>query len=83
MSSWKFEIPVDMSIAYSSLNTKPSQLPNIVDVKAELAVLTIRSDSKPIPIEFNHDLIFNKQCNGQFIDSDNFNENIIKPFRKY
>ena len=83
VSSWKFEIPVDMSIAYSSLNTKPSQLPNIVDVKAELAVLTIRSDSKPIPIEFNHDLIFNKQCNGQFIDSDNFNENIIKPFRKY
>ncbi|RCK64278.1 Ubiquitin ligase-binding protein BUL2 [Candida viswanathii] len=81
--SWKFEIPLELSIKFPSISTKSPQLPTIKSIRAELASLTIKSEKYAIPIEFNHDLIFNKQNTGEFLDRDLFFNNVTKPFRKY
>ena len=82
--SWKLEIPIDLSVKYPSLKSKSTpQLPTIKGISAEFVVLTLRSEKYAIPIELNHDLIFNKVNTGQFHDSDNVFNNIIIPFRKY
>ncbi|EMG49706.1 hypothetical protein G210_5465 [Candida maltosa Xu316] len=81
--SWNFEISLDLSIQFPSLLNKAPQIPTIKAITAELVVLTVSSAKLPIPIEFNHDLVFNKQNTGSFIDSDNFETNIVKPFKKY
>ena len=82
--SWKFEVPLDLSIKLPSLSSKSSpQLPTIKSISAEFVNLTIKSEKLAIPIEFNHDLIFNKVNTGEFTDRDLFNTNITKQFRKY
>ncbi|EGW32392.1 uncharacterized protein SPAPADRAFT_61464 [Spathaspora passalidarum NRRL Y-27907] len=81
--SWKFDIPLDLSVSFP-LGSKNSTPPSIKMISAELAVSTIRSRRLPIPIEFNHDLIYNKQIenNRGFKDEDTFQNNIIIPFQK-
>ena len=69
--SWKFEVPLDLSIKLPSLSSKSSpQLPTIKSISAEFVNLTIKSEKLAIPIEFNHDLIFNKVNTGEFTDRD-------------
>ncbi|EMG46760.1 hypothetical protein G210_2987 [Candida maltosa Xu316] len=81
--SWNFEIPLDLSIQFPSLLSKNPTIPSIKSISAEFVILTVSSPKLPIPVEFNHDLVFNKQNNGNLIDTDNFENNIVQPFKKY
>ncbi|CAK9436886.1 uncharacterized protein LODBEIA_P14080 [Lodderomyces beijingensis] len=87
--SWKLEIPVDLeAIATSEKFTAPV----IKGIGAELVVHTIKSPSRPIALEFNHNLIYNnnKYNNNKKntenrtagVDSNTFTSTIIKPFQR-
>ncbi|RLV96060.1 Ubiquitin ligase-binding protein BUL1 [Spathaspora sp. JA1] len=80
--SWKFDIPLDLTFSFP-IGSSVS-LPVIKQVSAELVVLTIRSPRLPIPIEFDHDLIYNKQAdkNLGYYDEDSFQNNITIPFQR-
>ncbi|CAK9436887.1 uncharacterized protein LODBEIA_P14090 [Lodderomyces beijingensis] len=79
--SWHLNIPVELLA--TSTGEKTFKPPSIRDVTAELVVHTIRSNNKPIALEFNHDLVYNKAKDNHrgFLDHDVFKHNIIKPFQ--
>ncbi|KAK6205433.1 Bul1 N terminus-domain-containing protein [Scheffersomyces amazonensis] len=85
LNTWHLEIPIDLSITFPTAPDSVKKLPDIKMLQAELVVLTIKSEKSAIPIEFNHDLIFNKtelNPKAPFIDEDTFTNNVIKPLQK-
>ncbi|KAI5952696.1 BUL1 [Candida jiufengensis] len=80
-STWKLDIPVDFSVQLPSKD--PSHPPTIKNITSELVVHTIKSMSKPIPLEFNHELMYyNPSTNTKgFQDLDTFHHNIVKPLQ--
>ncbi|RLV94492.1 Ubiquitin ligase-binding protein BUL1 [Spathaspora sp. JA1] len=82
--SWKFDIPLDLTFSFPVGSSSSVTLPSIKSIIPELVVSTVRSSRMPIPIEFNHDLIYNKQVdnNRGYKDEDTFQKNIIIPFQK-
>ncbi|RCK60540.1 Ubiquitin ligase-binding protein BUL1 [Candida viswanathii] len=82
VNSWKFDIPLDLSVKFPSISTKSPNVPTIKGISAEFVVVTLRSDKYAIPIELNHDLLFNKVNTGQFHDNDNVFNNLISPIRQ-
>ncbi|KAK6463006.1 Bul1 N terminus-domain-containing protein [Scheffersomyces coipomensis] len=94
LESWKdVIIPIDLSLILpssieysSSISSMIKKLPEVRSFQAELIVLSIKSDEHAIPIEFHHDLIFNKpgsqkNARAQFIDNDTFTNNVVTPMR--
>ncbi|KAI3402994.2 hypothetical protein KGF56_004247 [Candida oxycetoniae] len=79
--SWVLDIPVDFSVANTRAIEK-LKLPQIKSISAELVVHTIKSMNKPIALELNHDLVYNKCQNNckESVDKDTFTNNIIRPF---
>ncbi|KAI5961629.1 BUL1 [Candida pseudojiufengensis] len=81
-NTWNLNIPIDLSVQYPNNKIEP---PIIKNITSELVVHTLKSMSKPIALEFNHELIYNKvQGNSKsFQDLDTFQHNIIKPLQDY
>lgn len=74
--------PVDLNISIPiSLTSFNSSPPNFKAVMVDLVCLTVTSDT-PIPIEFNHDIIFknNSPDDVFFNDHDNITTNVIDVF---
>lgn len=82
------EIPLNFKFSSSKLNSGVSakNLPEIKYLGIDLVALTYESHKFPIPVEFNHDLIFNPdKCNSNtdFADNDIFQNNVIGEFEGY
>lgn len=91
-SSWIVDIPIDLEYVFSSalISEEPSvpKLPEIKSVSAELIVFTTKAERHALPIEINHDMLFegNKQLNKVHklvydYGSEYFDNLIIKPLR--
>lgn len=85
-SSWKVEIPIELTYTPSSLpedaNVKP---PEILSIFGELIVFTLKSNNRPIPIELNHDFLFkniSKTANNNQ-SSDDFTHIVKRPMQQY
>ncbi|KAI5954488.1 hypothetical protein KGF54_002263 [Candida jiufengensis] len=81
-STWNLNIPLDFVLDSPSKERNPP--PTIIkNISCELVVHSIRSINTPIPIEIDHDLIYNKSCDYKvFHDSDSMLNNLIKPMQK-
>lgn len=86
---WKISVPIDLEYVLLESIVEPAKLPEIEKVHVELIACTVKSDKKPIPIEFNHDMFFetntvlDKPFNLMYNYILNpFESNIVKPFKK-
>lgn len=94
LDSLKLQIPLEFKFSSPNLPASSSSsskfnsklLPEIKSIMIELGVLTIKADKYPIPVEFHHDLIFhpeNANANTEYVDQDNFNNNVISEFQDF
>lgn len=75
--TWNLEIPLNLS--YICGNTSSHTTHHLIkSISAQFVTLTIRSPKYSIPLEFNHDLIY-EQNNAE----DPLKQNFIKPFKEY
>lgn len=84
-SSWKFQIPVEVKFTASSLLNSNVKPPSIREIRAEFVVFTVKSDRRPIPIELNHDFLFQNESKMQndMTAGDNFTTLVKKPMQKH
>lgn len=90
-SSWIVDIPIDLEYVLSSAlisEENVPRLPEIKSVNAELIVFTTKAERYSLPIEINHDMLFegNKQLSKVHklvydYGSEHFDNLIIKPLR--
>lgn len=81
-SSWKLVIPLKISIKPFETPMKSQNLPTIKSISADMVVVTIKSPKYPIPIEFDHGMLYNNDT-GQPFDETLFKNNIVEPFKEY
>lgn len=87
-SSWKVNLPIGFEFCNSSILDKstPKKLPEIKDIMVDLVVMTLQSPNRDIPIEINHEILFNNEFDGfisdLFHDNDNFTYGVKNKFRK-
>ena len=79
---WKLNVPISLTVTDSS-KSKSFKPIMIKEISVELVVQTLRSAKKPIAVELNHDLMYNKATNNHrcFDDKDTFRENVVKPLQ--
>lgn len=83
----KINIPIEISYMCDR-NDGGKIIPTIKRINAELVVLTISSEKHEIPIEFNHEMCFDDKIVDDMgikksEDLNDFEEKVVKPFRKY
>lgn len=82
--TWNLQIPLDLTYISGTSNHNHNHNHNnithhlIKSITAQFVILTIKSPKHRIPIEFNHDLIYE-----QNISEDPIKQNFIKPFKEY
>ncbi|CAK7894014.1 hypothetical protein CAAN1_02S02234 [[Candida] anglica] len=86
---WNLEIPIDMQFVPASVVHSAGKHvipPEATSIKADMVAFTIRSNGGSIPIEFNHDMLF--QNNSQYVnkskiqyEADCFDNNIMQPMK--
>ncbi|CAK7909817.1 hypothetical protein CAAN1_13S01926 [[Candida] anglica] len=90
-SSWNIDVPIDLEYVIPGANSasKNLKLPEIKSFGAELIALTIKSEIGSIPIEFNHDMLFdNNQSmekthkSAYEYETDFFEDHVIKPLKE-
>lgn len=80
----KIRIPLEISYFHTKTPGKEVQFPEIKYLKAELVVLTLRSQKYPIPLEFNHEMCFKEQeIYDKKREPENFDSIIVKQFQSY
>lgn len=84
-SSWRFQIPIEIRFTPSGLLNSSVRPPSIREIRAELVVFTVKSDSRPIPIELNHDFLFlnESQLQKDVRIDENFTTLVKKPMQKH
>ncbi|RCK63363.1 Ubiquitin ligase-binding protein BUL2 [Candida viswanathii] len=83
VKTWHLEVPVNISYLCTNSTSSSHYAPHnlIKSITAEFVTLTIKSPKYPIPLEFNHDLIYDDPHNTP--TDDPLKHNFIKPFRSY
>lgn len=65
LDSWNIHIPIHLRYESQGDITK-NKLPEITNISASLVTFSIMSDNYPIPIEFDHDMLFNNDTGEEF-----------------
>jgi hypothetical protein len=85
--TWKIKLDLDLSFTIPTLS-KTKTLPQVKKIVPELVATTIKSPYFPIPIEFDHDFVFNQPPSDNtppsyLADKDTLTNNIVIPMKTH
>lgn len=77
-------VSVPLTLTYLiSKGSEKHAAPEIKRIEADLVALTIKSEKYPIPVEFNHDMLFDEQKPDMKDEGKPFDYLVIRKFKSY